>query len=346
MVRRTRPSRVRRIGQPLRRLRRHNPRIIAAATLASHPGRCVLTLCVGPDETGSWRMEAVPSELWDGRHFVIEQPCPGGYCNRRALHSYHYAIVNNAARNEGGRHGMGWGYYHNEKEHRSCTECAEIMATKCYREMKVWAKSDLGSGIIAVLQGRTNADKFKAKWSPLYPLHDWAFTKLFAATVELNFDGFRISREQGRRLGLSKFDLSPEFYASPFKCRCLVGCPERLTRSMTTYKQPTEGKPCFAYPLLLFERTLTHVWLQERTRSKQLSSRERCGIGWWTSAKIGPRKSHARMELTAKQPSLALQRCCKDSAVRKSWRRQALRFPRRRRPSGEPHLSRTRCERA
>ena len=260
---------------------RRDPHVIATECFASHKGRCRLTLCVGPTETGSWNIEAVPSELWDGKHFTIAEFCPGQYCNR-VLNGSHYTIENNAARDCGGSHGMGWGYHLNGKDYTACIDCANFMAYECFNDMKFWATYVLKSGIVAVLQGRSNADVFKARWAPLYPLRNWVFTKMFNAAVEHKLHGFRIGKEQGRRLGLKYDELTPEFEVSPFKCRCLSDSSEHVTRSMTTYNRPKHGT-CF------YTRTHTHVallghaltrihfvWLQKSTLTKQLPLHWQC----------------------------------------------------------------------
>ena len=106
-------------------------------------------------------------------------------------------------------------------------------------DLQEWTRD--GSGIVGVLQGRSNADVFKAKWSVRYPLRNWVFTKLFRMSVARKLEGFRIGIEQGRRLGFDHTELTPEFEGSPFECRCLVDCKEHLTRRMASYNPVSRG---------------------------------------------------------------------------------------------------------
>ena len=71
---------------------RRDPHVIAAESLAIERGlcaealplkysRCELVLCVGSRlPTQRFDMEAVSSEEWTGKHFMIKKFCAGGYC--------------------------------------------------------------------------------------------------------------------------------------------------------------------------------------------------------------------------------------------------------------------------
>lgn len=171
---------------------------IVAATCGAH---ATSVLC---DEL--W----APTDEWDGVHFSVIEKCCGPYCGGRDLHERHYKIERGKAEFVTGRVGVGWQFFVGDVCYEACMRCAEVGAFRFIEELATWSQDEHGLGILGVLSGAI-VDEFKTTWQPRYPLHDWVFTRLVSRAIEQKYEGFRIERSVGERLGFEVEALRPMF---------------------------------------------------------------------------------------------------------------------------------------